>query len=62
MSDNHAKVIVTGIRIPFGSLVVLMVKWAVATIPALVILSAIASLTFMPITARMGGHPKMVAM
>jgi hypothetical protein len=62
MSNNYAKVVVTDIRIPFGSMVVLMVKWAIATIPALVILSVIASVTFMLITALMGGHPKMVAM
>lgn len=62
MSENHAKVIVTDIRIPFGSMVALMVKWAIATIPALVILGAIASITFMVITALLGGHPKMVSM
>lgn len=62
MSENHAKVVVTDVRIPFGSMVVLMVKWAIATIPALVILSAIASATFMLMTALLGGHPKMLSM
>jgi hypothetical protein len=62
MSENHAKVVVTDIRIPFGSMVVLMVKWAIATLPALVILSAIASATFVLITALLGGYPKMVSM
>jgi hypothetical protein len=43
-------------------MVVLMVKWAIATLPALVILSAIASATFVLITALLGGYPKMVSM
>jgi len=55
MSADCGKVVVTDIKIPFGSLVVLMVKWAVATIPALIILSVIGSITFGVINALMGG-------
>jgi hypothetical protein len=55
MSADYGRVIVTDIRIPFGSMVVLMVKWAVATIPALIILSVIGSITFAIINALMGG-------
>jgi hypothetical protein len=55
MSADCGKVVVTDIKIPFGSMVVLMVKWAVATIPALIILSVIGSMTFWVITALMGG-------
>ncbi len=29
MSTDYGKVVVTDIKIPFGSMVVLMVKWAV---------------------------------
>lgn len=60
MSADSGKVIVTDIKIPFRSMVVLMVKWAVATIPALIILILIGSITFGVINALMGGsHMKM---
>ena len=55
MSADYGKVVVTDIKIPFGSLVVLMVKWAVATIPALIILSVIGPITFGVINALKGG-------
>lgn len=55
MSTDHDKVVVTDIKIPFGSMVVLMVKWAVATIPALIILILIGSITIALIKALMGG-------
>jgi len=44
---NHTEVVVTNIRMPFWSMVVFMIKWAVAAIPAfaiLVILVGIASI------------------
>lgn len=63
MPDEYSKVVVTDIKIPFRSMVVLMVKWAVATIPALIILCVIASITFMAITGLMSGwHMKMWSM
>jgi hypothetical protein len=63
MSTDYGKVIVTDIKIPFVSMVVLMVKWAVATIPALIILSVIGTLTFGIINALMGGwHMRMWSM
>ena len=40
-SDTQREVIVTNIRMPFGSMVVFMIKWALASIPAVIILSAI---------------------
>jgi len=44
-------------------MVILMVKWAVATIPALIILSVIGSIIFWLITALMGGwHMRMWSM
>jgi hypothetical protein len=39
------KVIVVDLQIPFMSIVVLMVKWALASLPALIILGVIVSLT-----------------
>ena len=63
MSEEHNKVVVTDIRIPFRSMVVLMVKWAVATIPALIILGAIGSILFGILTSLIGGwHIKMWSM
>ncbi len=55
MSADHDKVVVTDIKIPFRSMVVLMVKWAVATIPALIILILIGSITVGVINALLGG-------
>jgi hypothetical protein len=40
-SPNH--MIVTDIKMPFGSMVVFMVKWVIASIPALIILTIILS-------------------
>ena len=63
MSDEYSRVVVTDIKIPFGSMVVLMVKWAVATIPALIILSVIGSIIFGVLTALMSGwHMRMWSM
>jgi hypothetical protein len=63
MSTDYGKVVVADIKIPFRSMVVLMVKWAVATIPALIILILIGSITFGIINALMGGwHMRMWSM
>jgi hypothetical protein len=43
MSETRQAVIITDIRIPFWSMVILMVKWAIAAIPAVIILFFIAS-------------------
>ena len=48
-------VVVTDIKMPFGSMVVFMVKWAVATIPAIIILTVIGSITFGILNAIFGG-------
>ena len=37
-SDIRPEVVVTDIRMPFGSMVVFMIKWALAAIPAAIIL------------------------
>ena len=43
-SDDAKKVIVVDLQMPFFSIVVLMVKWALASIPAIIILAAIFSI------------------
>jgi hypothetical protein len=47
MSDDRREVVVTDIEIPFLSMVILMVKWAIAAIPALFILFVIGGLLSM---------------
>jgi hypothetical protein len=55
MADIPPTVVVTDIKIPFWSLVVLMVKWALAAIPALVILIAIGTIVSAVFTFLFGG-------
>jgi hypothetical protein len=43
MSDR-TPVIVTDIQMPFGSMVVFMVKWVLAAIPAMILLMILATL------------------
>ena len=45
------EIVVTDVRIPFLSMVVLMIKWVIASIPALIILSMIGAM----IGALVGG-------
>lgn len=49
------QVTVVDIRMPFFSMVILMVKWAVASIPAFLILTVLGSLVFGILGAVMGG-------
>lgn len=51
MSDAEARrgngdqnVIVTDVRMPFVSMVILMVKWSIASIPALIILAILGAI------------------
>ena len=55
MSKEDNEVVVTNIKMPFGSMVVFMVKLAIATIPAMIILSAVGTLTFALINFFLGG-------
>ncbi|MDL1981180.1 MAG: hypothetical protein LWX02_06855 [Deltaproteobacteria bacterium] len=41
--DETKGVTVTDIQMPFGSMVIFMIKWAIASIPAAIILFLIAS-------------------
>lgn len=55
MTDNAQEIVVTDIKIPFWSMVVLMVKWALAAIPAVIILIIIGALLSMAFGALFGG-------
>lgn len=55
MSDNTREVVVTDIKIPFWSMVVLLVKWTLAAIPAIVILVVIGTVLSMVMGALSGG-------
>jgi hypothetical protein len=41
---TRTQVVVTDIDIPFGSMVFLIIKWAIASIPALIILSILGAI------------------
>lgn len=43
MGEDRREIVVTDVKIPFWSMVVLMVKWAIASIPAVIILMLIAA-------------------
>ncbi len=49
------KVVINDIRMPFGSMVVFMVKWAIASIPAMIILFVICAVLFAVLGALFGG-------
>ena len=49
------EIVVTDIRMSFSSMVVFMVKWAVATIPALMILTVVGSILLGIIRIIFGG-------
>ena len=44
MSDKFNEVVVVDIKIPFWSMVTLLVKWALASIPAIIILFVIGTI------------------
>jgi hypothetical protein len=55
MADEKREVVVTDVKIPFWSMVMLMVKWAIAAIPALIILLIIGAVVSMALAALFGG-------
>ena len=42
-TQNTTRVVITDVRVPFLSMVVLMIKWALASIPAFIILGILAA-------------------
>ena len=55
MADDKREVVVTDVKIPFWSMVVLLVKWAIAAIPALIILLVIGAVASALMAAIFGG-------
>ena len=53
-STNPAEVTVVDIDMPFRSMVMFMIKWAIATIPALIILAVLAALALGLVRAMFG--------
>lgn len=43
-SENEKRVVVTDIRMPFLSMMIFMIKWVIASIPAFIILSILAGI------------------
>ncbi len=54
MAEDKREVVVTDIKIPFWSMVVLMVKWAIAAIPAVIILMLIGVLVSVALSMLTG--------
>ena len=44
MADKLQEMVVTDIKIPFWSMVVLLVKWSFAAIPAVIVLVSVATI------------------
>jgi len=55
-SKESTEVVVTDIKMSFSSMVVFMVKWAIATIPAIIILTAAGSLTIVILRLIFGSY------
>lgn len=60
MFDMHAdqitgKVVVTDVKMPFGSMVVFMVKLALASIPAAIIVTVVMALVWVALTLAFAG-------
>ena len=55
MANNVQELVVTDIKIPFWSMVVLLVKWSLAAIPAMFILIAVGAALSMALGAFFDG-------
>ncbi len=54
-NENSTRVVVTDIRMPFWSMVRFMVKWAIAAIPAILILALLGALLSAALTGWFTG-------
>ena len=50
-----SRVVVTDVEMPFGSMVTFMIKWALASIPAFLVLAAIGLVVGLILAALFGG-------
>lgn len=57
--ENPREIIVTDIRMPFTSMVVFMIKWVIASIPAFIILSLLFGLFSLLFGGLIGGFHHM---
>jgi len=57
--EHQREVIVTDVKMPFLSMVVFMIKWAIASIPAFIILSLLFALFTLIFGGFMGGMQHM---
>jgi len=55
MANHVQEIVVTDVKIPFVSMVVLLVKWALAAIPAIIILISIGVAISLVLGALSGG-------
>ncbi|HSF20518.1 MAG TPA: hypothetical protein VLA81_00630 [Burkholderiales bacterium] len=55
MANSIQEIVVTDVKIPFLSMIVLLVKWALAAIPAMIILFVIGAVLSMIFGAFFGG-------
>ena len=63
MADDRNEVVVTDIRIPFFSLMMLTIKWVLASIPAFIILwfiSMVAMMLFWGLVGSLDGMNEMM--
>ena len=61
-SQEAQRVIVTDIRMPFWSMVVFMIKWVFASIPAMIVLSVIMTILMFAAAALTGSMWNMQGM
>ena len=57
MDSQNNEVTVVDIKMPFGSMVVFMVKWAIASIPAILILAVLVAMIAGLFAGCVGGLP-----
>ena len=55
MEAHSTQIVVTDVKIPFWSLVVLLVKWALAAVPAVIILVIIGAVVSAALNLLFGG-------
>ena len=53
--ESDKRVVVTDIRMPFLSMMVFMIKWVIASIPAFIILSILGAIVTAILGTLMGG-------
>jgi CHASE2 domain-containing sensor protein len=56
MGNEPNHVVVTDIKMSFFSMVIFMVKWVIASIPAIIILSVIGAVVMAVLNMVLGGH------